>query len=104
MVLFVFAQFQIVGYWLANCIFINILITGNKRPTPKELLDIYQYANHWEVIGIQLGVNIKIIRKDHGGDCMACFRVALQKWLDATPRATWKMLEDAIYKTVKLDG
>ena len=65
---------------------------------------VKQYANHWEVIGIRLGVNIKIIRRNHPNDCAACFMEALQEWLDATPDATWKMLEDAIYETVKLDG
>ena len=104
MVPFIFAQFQIVSCWLANCIFINILVTGNDHeiPTLKELLDVIsQYATCWEDIGIQLGVNIKIIEKNNKQDCKACFRETLQEWLKATADATWKMLEDVINKVLK---
>ena len=83
------------------------MVTGDKRPTLKELLDcINNYADHWEVISIRLGVSVKIIRKNHVNDCTACFMEALQKWLEATPdpHATWKVLEDAINQTVKLGG
>ena len=81
------------------------MVTGNKKPTLKKLSNtVKQYAIYWEDIGIQLSVNTAIIKKDNSQNCKDCFRITLQEWLDATPDATWKTLEDAIYQTVKLDG
>ena len=80
------------------------MVTGYKRPTLKELNEhvISQYATYWDRIGMQLGVTgIDIIEKDNSQDCIACFRKALQKWLNATEHATWKMLEDAINIVLK---
>ena len=79
------------------------MITGDKTPTLQELNKhvITQYATYWDRIGIELGVDIAIIEKDHGQDCVVCFRKALQKWLDSTPHATWKMLDTTINTVLK---
>ena len=79
------------------------MIAGDKRPTLKELNEhvITQYATYWDRTGMQLGVNIAIIEKDHGQDCVVCFRKMLQKWLHSTPHASWKMLDTAINTVLK---
>lgn len=58
-------------------------------------------ATKWDRIGIQLGVNIRIIEKDHNQDCVVCYRKMLEEWLRSTPHATWKMFEVAINEVLK---
>lgn len=60
---------------------------------------IVRHACDWYGIGLELGLqnsNLKVISKDYKHDCEACFTSVLSKWLDLTPRATWKMLEVAM--------
>ena len=60
---------------------------------------VHKYASDWEDIAYELGLDeqVKIIKKDSlNYGCVECIRSTLQKWLDLTPNATWKMLEVAI--------
>ena len=79
------------------------MVTGNERPTLRELMKhvISQYAVYWDRIGIELGVNIRIIERDYRQDSVTCFMKTLQEWLDSTPHATWKMLEVAVNRVLK---
>ena len=61
---------------------------------------VQYYAMYWDRIGIELGVNIAIIEKDHSQDCVVCFRKTLEEWLHTTPHATWKMLEVAVNRVL----
>ena len=59
------------------------------------------YATCWNHMGVELGINAENIQKDHGQDSVVCFMETCQKWLDSTPHATWRMLEDAFNKVLK---
>ena len=73
-----------------------------KKPTLKYLNRYVtrKYANDWEDIGIELGLNldvVKIIAKDNPLQSEACFRETLDKWLKLnTDDATWRTLEIAL--------
>ena len=59
---------------------------------------VHKYASDWEDIALELGLDeqvVAIIKKDNR-ECVDCIRNTLQKWLDLTPNATWKMLEVAV--------
>ena len=67
---------------------------------------IRQYATDWEDIGIELGLDLsvlKIIANDNPSKTVACLRNTLDEWLELnTDDATWKTLKIAITNVNRL--
>ncbi len=62
-------------------------------------------AYRWELIGIQLGLDmdiLEIIKADCPGDVVKCLTKALQKWFNRTPNPTWNEVIAAL-RTHALD-
>jgi len=58
-----------------------------------------QYAVHWRIIGIQLGLSkgrLDIIEHDNHHKAEPCCDAMLGEWLEADPSATWKKLLEVI--------
>ena len=79
---------------------IFMVTTEEATPTMKNLNRYVtkKYAADWRDIGIELGLEhtLEIISKDNHRECVPCFQSTLDKWLESTPDATWRMLEVAI--------
>ena len=76
-------------------------VTEESTPTMKDLnrYVVTTYATEWKNIGIELELELcvlDIISKSNQNDSAACFQHTLNKWLQLTPHATWRVLEVAI--------
>jgi len=61
---------------------------------------IEKYANDWEDIGVELGLDLDALNinaRDNPLQSVTCLRETLNKWLNSsTDDATWKTLEVAL--------
>ena len=76
------------------------MVIEDERPSTKDLQRyvVCKYASEWIDIATELGLDtstVEIIKMDNQ-KCEYCLKETLQKWLDLSPNATWKMLEVAI--------
>jgi len=58
-----------------------------------------KHAADWKGVGLELGLQfnmLKIIQKNNSQQVEDCFEDVLDKWLQLTPKATWRMLEVAL--------
>ena len=59
-------------------------------------------ATNWKQLGKNLEINenlLAIIETNNPHDCESCCSEMLSEWLDLTPNASWKILNNAIDKT-----
>ena len=71
------------------------------KPKLKDLQkELSTVANEWENIGIQLEIEegqLKRIKSDNAGDCIACLREMLRVWLSrVAPPPSWSAMADAV--------
>ena len=59
-------------------------------------------AANWKQLGKNLEINenlLAIIETNNPHDCESCCSEMLSEWLDLTPNASWKILNNAVDKT-----
>ena len=81
----------------------NIVLTGNDRPSLKDLDDhvVMNVADNWRSLGVQLlrpdqQNLLNIIAANHPGNVVACCQDVLRRWLNTTKDATWNQLIEAL--------
>jgi len=87
---------QLIIFWLSF-----IFISANSSPLLKDLhcLITPQYAAHWRVIGLQLGLpsgTLDIIEQDNVYRSVPCCNAMWSKWVKMDPSASWGKLFKAI--------
>ena len=81
----------------------HILFIAKKTPIMRLINQhvIGKYAAYWDDIGQILGVeNLYVIRLDNKGECQACFKDTLTKWLQIDINASWEKLQNAINQAI----
>ena len=82
--------------------FTLLWLTENGKPTIRDLNRYVtrRFANDWEDIGIELGLDLDVLRiidRNNPLRSEACLRETLDKWLQLNNAdATWKTLELAL--------
>ena len=87
-------------------ILLNIVtyILENERPQLKDINNsvVTRVATKWKQLGRNLEIDdnlLTIIETNSPHDCESCCSDMLSEWLDLTPNASWKILNNAIDKT-----
>ena len=83
---------------------IDVYILENERPQLKDLNNsvVTRVATKWKQLGRNLEIDdnlLNIIETNNPHDCESCCSEMLSEWLDLTPNASWKILNNAIDKT-----
>ena len=76
---------------------------GDQRPQLKDIDNfvVIKCAPNWKQLGRSLDLDdtlLNIIEMDYPYDCERCCSKMLSEWLDVTPNASWKILNNAMEK------
>jgi len=88
------------------CLYIDV---GIEKPQLKDIDNhvVWRWASQWEKVGRNLGIKehfIKIIARDHHGDCERCCGKMLFNWLEQSSHPTWEKLLEALDKVPENEG